>query len=201
MLDQERAITADDYARQAGKFPGVQRAAASLRWTGVNYDARVAIDPLGTDAAQPALLRSIERYLQPFRRIGHDVQVVQAEYVPIELVMNICVLPNYLAAHVKATLLAAFSNSIQPNGKRGFFHPDNLSFGDSIAVSTLVATAQAVTGVQSVVVHTLEHYGEVSHMALRLGVLLIGPMEIAQLDNDPNEPEHGTLTFNMRGGR
>jgi Baseplate J-like protein len=201
MLDQERAITADDYARLAGKFPGVQRAAASLRWTGVNYDAQVAIDPLGTDAAQPALLRSIERYLQPFRRIGHDVQVIQAEYVPIELVMNICVLPNYLAAHVKAALLAAFSNSIQPNGTRGFFHPDNLSFGDSIAVSTLVATAQAVTGVQSVVVHTLERYGEVSRMALRLGVLLIGPMEIAQLDNDPNEPEHGTLTFNMRGGR
>ncbi|MHB8595726.1 MAG: putative baseplate assembly protein [Ktedonobacteraceae bacterium] len=207
MFDQERAITADDYARLAGEFPGVQRAAASLRWTGVNYDARVAIQPdainrsLRTDGAQPALLRAIERYLQPFRRIGHDVQVVQAEYVPIELVMNICVLPNYLAAHVKAALLAAFSNSIQPNGTRGFFYPDNLSFGGSIAVSTLAATAQAVTGVQSVVIDTLERYGEMSRMALRLGVLLIGPIEIAQLDNDPNEPEHGTLTFNMRGGR
>lgn len=201
MLDQERAITADDYAWLAGEFPGVQRAAASLRWTGINYDARVAIDPIGTDAAQPALLRSIERYLEPFRRIGHDVLVVQAEYVPIELVMNICVLPNYLAAHVKAALLAAFSNSVQPNGMLGFFHPDNLSFGDSIAVSTLIATAQAITGVQSVFIHTLERYGETSRMALRLGVLLIGPMEIAQLDNDPNEPEHGTLTFNMRGGR
>ena len=201
MLDQERAITADDYARLAGKFPGVQRAAASLRWTGVNYDARVAIDPLGTDAAQPVLLRQIERYLEPFRRIGHDVHVVRAEYVPIELVLNICVLPNYLTAHVKAALLATFSNTIQPNGKRGFFHPDNLSFGDSIAVSSLVATAQAVTGVQSVFIDTLERYGEVSNTALQLGVLLIGPMEIAQLDNDPNEPERGTLTFNMRGGR
>ena len=130
------------------------------------------------------MLRAIERYLQPFRRIGHDVQVVQAEYVPIELVMNIscCQLPGGAR---KAALLAAFSNSIQPNGKRDFFHPDNLSFGDSIAVSTLVATAQAVTGVLSVVVHTLERYGEVSRMELRLGVLLIGPMEIAQLDNDP----------------
>lgn len=200
MIDQERAITADDYARLAGEYPGVLRAAASLRWTGINYDALVVIDPPGTDAPQPVLLQQVKQYLEPFRRIGHDVQVIQAEYVPIELVMTICVQPNYLAAHVEAALLATFSNSILPAGTFGFFYPNNLSFGGSIAVSSLVATAQAVAGVQSVTVTTLERYGEKSRMALFLGVLLIGPMEIARLDNNPNEPENGTLTFNMRGG-
>jgi Baseplate J-like protein len=199
--DQERAITADDYARLAALYPGVQRAAASLRWTGMNYEALVAVDPFGTDAIQHTLLRKIEHYLQPYRRIGHDVKVVQAQYVPIALAMTICVLPNYLQAHVKAALLAAFSNGILPDGTRGFFHPDNLSFGDSIPVSVVVAAAQAVPGVQSVTVTTLERYGEASPAALDLGVLLIGPMEIAQLDNDPNNPERGTLTLNMRGGR
>jgi len=31
--------------------------------------------------------------------------------------------------------------------------------------------------------------------------LTLGPFEIAQLDNDPNFPEHGTLVLDMRGGR
>jgi len=33
------------------------------------------------------------------------------------------------------------------------------------------------------------------------GVLTLAPFEIAQLDNDPNFPEHGRLTLNLRGGR
>lgn len=200
-VDQERAVTASDYARLAGNYPGVQRATAELRWTGINYEALVVIDPLGTDTIEYSLLRKIEHYLQPYRRIGHDVRVVQAEYVPVALAMTICVLPNYVQAHVKAALLAAFSNGILPDGTRGFFHPDNLSFGDSIPVSAVVAAAQAVPGVQSVTVNTLERYGEPSPAALDLGVLLIGSLEIAELDNDPNNPERGTLTLNMRGGR
>lgn len=199
--DQERAVTASDYARLAGNYPGVQRATAELRWTGMNYEALVVVDPLGTDAIQHSLLRKIEHYLQPYRRIGHDVRVMQAEYVPIALAMTICVLPNYVQAHVKAALIAAFSNGILPDGTKGFFHPDNLSFGDSIPVSVVVAAAQAVPGVQSVTVTTLERYGAQSLAALDLGVLLIGPLEIAQLDNNPNNPERGMLTLNMRGGR
>ena len=201
MVDQERAITAGDYARLAGKYPGVQRASASLRWTGMNYEALIVIDPLGTDELQRSLLRKIEHYLQPYRRIGHDVKVMQAEYVAIVLAMTICVLPNYLQAHVKAALLAAFSSGILPDGTRGFFHPDSLSFGDSIPVSAIIARAQAVPGVMSVTLNTLERLGEDSRAARDLGVLLIGPMEITQLDNDPNYPERGTLTFTMRGGR
>jgi hypothetical protein len=31
--------------------------------------------------------------------------------------------------------------------------------------------------------------------------LLLGPFEIAQLDNDPNFPENGVLVLDVRGGR
>ena len=31
--------------------------------------------------------------------------------------------------------------------------------------------------------------------------LLMGPFEIAQLDNDPNYPEDGLLVLDVRGGR
>jgi len=33
------------------------------------------------------------------------------------------------------------------------------------------------------------------------GVLTLGPFQIARLDNDPNFPENGRLTLDIRGGR
>jgi hypothetical protein len=33
------------------------------------------------------------------------------------------------------------------------------------------------------------------------GLLPIGPLEVARLDNDPNDPENGVLTLTLRGGR
>ena len=36
---------------------------------------------------------------------------------------------------------------------------------------------------------------------LAAGILTVGPLEIAELDNDPDRPEHGRLTFTIGGGR
>jgi hypothetical protein len=198
----ERAITADDYAQLAQDNPKVQcGAAASLRWNGSGYTVLVAIDPLGSEEADQLLLDEVAQYLEQYRRIGHDVLVRQAHYVPLEIALKVCVRPHYLRGHVKAALLKLFSNRMQPGGIPGFFQPDNLSFGDNIAVSTLVAKAQAVPGVLSVSVEKLQRFGEPPNQELRNGVLLIGPLEVAQLDNDPSFPEHGILTLTMTGGR
>jgi len=197
----QRAITAEDYARLAERNPKVQRAAATLRWTGSWYEVLVAIDPLGSEEADQALLDEITAYLEQFRRIGHDLKVVSARYVPLEIAMTICVQPHFLRGHVKAALLDAFSNRVLPNGQRGFFHPDNLTFGQGIAVSKLVAIAQAVPGVQSVEVTRLQRRFDPIKGELKREFLSIGPMEIAQLDNDPSFPEHGKIEFKMGGGR
>ena len=197
----ERAITADDYATLAQLYPGVQRAAATLRWNGSGYDVLVVIDPLGTEVLSDTLRDGITLYLEQYRRIGHDIAVRQAEYVPLELAMCVVVQPNYLRGHVEADLLQRLGNSVLPNGSKGFFHPDNLSFGSEIAVSELVAVAQAVQGVLTVEVTTLQRFGEGPNQELQLGVLEIGPLEIPQLDNDPNFPEHGIRTLTMKGGR
>jgi hypothetical protein len=197
----ERAITANDYAMLAQLYPGVQRAAASLRWNGSGYDVLVVIDPLGTEVLSDTLRDGIALYLEQYRRIGHDVVVRQAEYVPIELAMCVVVQPDYLRGHVEAELVKRLGNGVLPDGSKGFFHPDNLSFGDPIAVSALVAVAQAVQGVLAVEVTALQRFGQGSNQELQLGVLEIGSLEIAQLDNDPNFPEHGILTLTMKGGR
>ncbi len=197
----ERAITADDYATLAQNYPGVQRAAASLRWNGSGYDVLVAIDPLGTEMLSTNMQDGIALYLEQYRRMGHDVAVEQARYVPVELEMCIVVQPHYLRGHVEGDLLKRFSNRLLPDGTKGFFHPDNLSFGDGIAVSTLVALAQTVQGVLSVQVKKLQRFGEGPNLELQKGILEVGPLEVAQLDNDPSFPEQGTLKFDMKGGR
>jgi hypothetical protein len=197
----ERAITADDYARLAERNPKVQRAAATLLWTGNHFEAHVAIDPLGTETPDPQMLAEIQGHVHRYRRVGHDVIVVPATYVSLYISMTICVLPNYLRGHVEAALLDVFSDRVLASEARGFFHPDNLTFGDNIYLSKLVAAAQSVTGVQSVVVNRLERLFQGANGEIESGVLEIGALEVARLDNDPSVPENGTLVLTLRGGR
>ena len=199
----QRAIIADDYAAivQREFRDKVQRAAAQLRWTGSWYEVLVAVDPFGEEAADAELLNAISKRLHRYRRIGHDLAVKAARRVPLNIDMSICVSPGYLRGHVKRELLELFSNRILATGQRGFFHVDNLTFGDDLYLSQLVAIAQAVTGVESVRITQLQRLNESPNREIENGVLPLGPFEIARLDNDPGFPENGKLTLDMRGGR
>ncbi len=199
----QRAITADDYAELVMRDfkDKVQRAAATLRWTGSWYEVLVAIDPVGQVEARQDLLDEIAGHLYRYRRIGHDVAVKPAYYVPLDIEMTVCVLPDYLRGHVKAVLLDLFSNRMLTGGQRGFFHPDNLTFGEGIFLSKLVAAAHAVPGVESVTVTKLERLYEGPNQEIENGILPLGPLEIARLDNDPSFPENGQLRIIMGGGR
>jgi hypothetical protein len=197
----ERAMTANDYASIAQQDSKLQRAAADLRWNGSWYEVRLAIDPEGTEAADASLLNEIKHKLHRCRRIGQDLRVEPATYIPLDLELKVCVQPQYLRGHVEAAILDLLSTRILPSGQRGFFHPDNLSFGDGIYESRLVAVIQAVPGVQHVEIVRLERLFLGSNDELKNGVLALGAMEIAQLDNDPVRPENGRLVLDMRGGR
>ncbi len=226
----ERAITADDYAAIAQDnerrrevrptlearipqicgmpFEQVQHAKGALRWTGSWYAAMTAIAPEGKEGADQPLLDEITAYLEPFRRMGHDLLVASAQYVPLKVSLTVCVLPNFLRGHVEAAVLDVLSNRALPDGSLGFFHPDNLTFGQGVFLSRLVAVVQALPGVQNVTVTELERF-EISEPAVDIpgdelpsnSVLTLGPFEIARLDNDPNFPENGLLVLDIRGGR
>lgn len=197
----ERAVTADDYAAVAGQHAGVQRAAATLRWNGSWYEARVAVDPLGRAEADDALLDSVESYLYRFRRIGHDLDVRAAAYVPLDVVLQLCLEPSFQRGHVKAALIDRFGAGRRADGTPGFFHPDQLTFGAGVSLSKLVAAAQAIPGVESVTVTRLERLLLGPNGEIAQGFLPIGPLEIARLDSDPTFPENGRIRFDLRGGR
>jgi hypothetical protein len=196
-----RAVTAEDYARLAGEHQGVQRAAATLRWTGSWHEVVVAIDPLGEAQAGERLLQEIEEFLLPYRRVGHDVRVAAAQYVPLDLELLVRVRPTFLRGHVEGALRDLFSNRTLPDGRRGFFHPDEMSFGEAVYLSKIVARAQATAGVESVTVTRFQRLYERAQQEIETGLLTLGPLEIALLDNDPDRPENGRLRLEMRGGR
>lgn len=217
-----RAITPEDYVWLAERFPDgrekskgtmVQRAATTARWTGNSTEILLVIDPLGTPDEKQVntLLDGINGYIQRYRRIGHDVVVKQAAYIPLDIELCVTVLPQYFRGHVEAVLLDAFSNRRLPDGQAGFFHPDNLTFGEGIYVSRLIATAQAVTGVESVWVTRLQRMFEPAFTpepagiqdspVVQAGLLRLGPLEIGRVDNDPGFEEHGRVVFKLEGGR
>ena len=161
----------------------------------------MAIDPFDREELDQDLRELIEGALYRYRRIGHDLRVQPASYVSLDIVITVCVQPHYLRAHVKADLIDLFSNRIRLGGKSGFFHPNNLSFGEGVYLSKLVAAAQGINGVESVRVARLQRLYEAPNNEIDDGVLPLGALEIARLDNDRSLPEHGRLLLDLKGGR
>ena len=67
---------------------------------------------------------------------------------------------------VQEALVQVFSNRRLPDGRLGAFHPDNFTFGQTIFLSPLYATAQAVDGVSSVEITAFRRWGTLDVDAL-----------------------------------
>ncbi|WP_409473056.1 putative baseplate assembly protein [Streptomyces sp. HC307] len=191
-----RAVTAEDYAALASALPGVQRAAAELRWTGSVQEAHIAVDACGDGTPSDELLAAVAQSLETYRRIGHDLVVGPARLVPLDIALTVCAAPGHQHGQILAELYRVLGA-----GPRGFFHPDALTFGEPVRLSRLVAVAAAVPGVESVHVTRLRRLFEQDRGEREDGVLRLGPLEIATCDNDPDRPENGRLAISLGGAR
>jgi hypothetical protein len=198
---QERAVTAADYAAAAQRHHDVQRAAATRRWTGSWYTMFVTVDRKGGRPVDARFEDALREFLEPFRMAGYDLEIDSPRYVSLDVALTICVKPHTFRAVVKQALLEAFSNRDNPDGSRGFFHPDRFTFGQPVYLSQIVARAMGVPGVASVLsVDRFQRYGEDPHGEIAEGFIPMARLEIARLDNDRNAQEHGRLAFTMQGG-
>jgi hypothetical protein len=193
----QRAITAEDYERLVMRNfrDAVQRVKASLRWTGHEYEALVAVDPWEHEQASGDLVRQISRYLARYRRIGHELRVVPARRVPLALTLSVSVEDESLTDYVAVELNELFSNRRLRDGGEAFFHPDRVTFGEGVYVSRIVAAAAQIAGVRNVVIKRLSRLDADDLAVLSVGVLWLGSDEIAQLANDPAMRELGELVL------
>ena len=139
--------------------------------------------------------------MEPYRMAGFDLEVDAPLFVSLEIWISICVNPRFFESDVKQAVLEAFSNGILPDGRKGFFHPDNFTFAQTVYLSQIYATAQSVEGVDAVQIVKFCRQGDTDDKALTSGKLLLGRREIARCDNDRNFPERGVLKLCMSKDR
>lgn len=191
--ENRRAVTRADYIRLATEHPEVSRAHVRTIGHGSWDTIVIAIDPVGNVEADEALLRDVRDWLEPYRLMGQDIMVERPRFAPLEIELAICACPDYLPSDVRQAVLRRLSSGVLPDGTLGFFHPDNLSFGQPIYHSHIVAAALSVPGVTDVRFVTFRRWRSTDVAALDNGVLTFDPAEIPILMNDPSFPERGVL--------
>jgi predicted phage baseplate assembly protein len=200
---QRRAVTEADWVEVTQRRDDVQRAAARIRWTGSWYTVMVMIDRVGglEVTSDPRFLVDIESYLDRFRIAGYDLTVRDPIWVPLDLAVKVCVDSEHFQADVERRVRRALGAAANADGTKGLFHPDKLTFGQQVFVSAIVAAATAVDGVTKVIVTRFQQFGKADAGELAAGVLAVGDLEVARLDDDPSFPEHGRLELTVEGGR
>lgn len=144
----------------------------------------------------------LRAFLERFRMAGYDLEIDGPRYVSLDVALNVCVASGYRRSDVKRALLQTFGSGDIGDGTRGFFHPDNFTFGQAVYLSQIIARAMQVVGVQSVDVPNdgFKRFGQAPHGEIEAGILPIHRLEIARADNDPSLPENGRIGFVMKGG-
>ncbi len=199
---QERAVTLADYAEVTERHPSVQRAAATFRWTGSWYTVFLTVDRKGGGEVDAVYEQTIRDHVERYRMAGYDLEVNSPSYVPLLLEMTVCVKSDYFRADVSAALMRVFSRSWLDDGRPALFHPDNFTFGQAVYLSAIYEAAQTIQGVGSVVINTFQRLrAPPDPKPIDDGVLTVGRLEIARLDNDPNFPERGVLKLSIGGGK
>lgn len=208
---QFRAVTAADYAAAADAINGVAGAVGTFRWTGSWHTVFAGVDPSdeidlvrhagGYTRLAPPLERRVRAELQRRALAGYDLEIRTAQYVPLEIELEVCVLPDHFRGEVVAAVRRALRPGRGPDGAPGFFDPSRLTFGQPVYLSALYAAVDGVPGVDSAVVTVFQRYGRAAAGELEAGVLPIGAWEIARLSDDPSAVEDGVLCLIGRGGK
>ena len=198
---QERAVTETDYSNVTERQNEIQKAQATFRWTGSWHTVFLTIDRVNGLGIDNDYKRAIRDSVEKYRMAGHDLNVDAPIFAPLEIEMFICVNQGYFRSEVKRSLIDIFSNLDLRNGQRGVFHPDNLTFGQTVYLSPLYEAAHKVAGVESVQITKFQRLHQNDNTALDDGKLIFDRLEIAQLDNNPSFRERGLFTLTMGGGK
>ena len=160
----------------------------------------VFVDRKGGKALDAGFRAEMLRHLERFRLAGHDLDLGQPIYVPLDVALSVCVARGYFASAVARSLRERLSTGENQRGERGFFHPDHFSFGQGLPLSRLLEAVMSVAGVASVKVELFQRWGKVANQERERGLISAAALEILRLDDDPNFPENGRLVLNMEGG-
>lgn len=196
---QLRAVTLEDYVRRAEELPEVSRAAARYAWTGSWRAVRITIDPLGEVALDAALVARLHRHLDAVRLIGEDLEIRPPVFVPLDIKVALCLRPDVWRDDLAFVLEQEFSTGYTPDGRRGFFHPDDWTFGQALHASQIAGRVQAVPGIDHIKSIEMKRFH--GGTAGGASVIEVAANEIILVETDPDHMERGLIAFDLDGGR
>jgi hypothetical protein len=121
-------------------------------------------------------------------------------FVPLQVALRVCVERGHHRSAVARDLRGVLSDAVLADGRMGLFHPDRFTFGQPVYLSSIIAAAHSVSGVESVEVVAFQRQHEPWSDGIASGVIPMGRLEIARLDDDPSFPERGVLELSYGGG-
>ncbi|MBE7451081.1 MAG: baseplate J/gp47 family protein [Kofleriaceae bacterium] len=190
-----RAVTLADYAHAAEEVAGVARATARALG-GIFNTVLVLVDPQGQLELDDTLRDAVHRHLDHLRMAGREHRVVAARYIPLDVELWLCAQPGVPRHHVRERALAA----LRPghDARPGWFHPDRLSFAESVELGDVLALVQALPGVRSVKARRFRRLLAATGPAVEARVAM-SATEVARLDADLTRPDHGRLRIEVVG--
>lgn len=198
---QFRAVRREDYEAAAQTLPWVSRAGASFRWTGSWLTVFTVADPKGSQTIPVARHTQLIDLLNRYRMAGYESYAPAPRYLSLDLEITVCARPTAFQSEVKAAILSTLSASVATKGSPGFFHPDSWTFGTPLERSALEAVIQQVPGVGGVVsIRVRRRSGSGKWMTLPQ-TLRVGVSQIVRADNDPSQPENGSMRVIVEGGK
>lgn len=198
---QLRAVTLADYVKRAEEVPGVARAVARYAWTGSWRTVRVTVDPAGTTTLQEPLREAIAAHLEAVRLIGEDIELRPPRFVALDIRVIVCARPDVWREDLRFVLDQEFSDSWTSDGRRGFFHPDEWSFGQALHRSQIEGRLQQIAGIEHVVSIAMKRFATPLPAQSNIEQLEMRFDEVVLLANDPDHLEQGLIRFDVRGGR
>ena len=195
-----RAVRPEDYAEAAERLSWVQRAGATFRWTGSWLSAFVTPDPKDSVTVSKAQQTELMNQLNRFRQAGREAHTLNPVFANIDLEIKICVATNAYRGEVEAGVREALLGKKGIRSHKGFFSPDNFTFGTPLDRSRLEADIQDVPGVNAVKGMLFRRRGWFDWRDFAELSYKVDKNEIIRIENDPLHPERGSLKLTMEGG-
>jgi hypothetical protein len=188
-------VRPEDYEATAKTLPWVQQAGTVFRWTGSWLTVFTTADPKGTEVETVEERTELIDLLNRRRMAGYESYVPAPVFVSIDLIVQVCAQSDAFRGDVEAAVIAALNTS-----KTGFFFFDRFTFGTPLERSALEAAIQSAYGAAGVISIQYRQRGATSYLDLP-DELPVAANRILRMDNDPSNPERGSLHVIVSGGK
>ena len=195
-----RAVRSDDYAEAVERLDWVQRAGAKFRWTGSWLTLFATPDPKGSFEMTAVEREDLDAQLNRFRLAGREAFGRDPYFVTIDLRINLCIEPTSYRGEAESAVLQALFGRTGLRPMRGFFSPDNFTFGTALDRAKLEAVMQAVPGVRAVEEIFIRRRGWFGWRAFTESAYAVGGDEIIRIENNRLLPERGAVRLITHGG-